>query len=156
MTKDDRIYIRINGKLKAAAQDYAKDTGRSLAGLIEWLLRQELKKNGIAERQEGREIMKALKEKLEEIMENEQNIQDYVISIEDYPLYDQKTDEVLINTSIGIWLQEKDYTDDVTGEVISPPQRMLYLFPGYPSSIVYYTNAGISPAGAQQIIELIK
>ena len=63
--KDSYIHIRINGELKAAAQDYAKNTGRSLAGLIDWLLRQELKKNGIAERQEGREIMKTLKEKIE-------------------------------------------------------------------------------------------
>ena len=69
--KDSYIHIRINGELKAAAQDYAKDTGRSLAGLIEWLLRQELKKNGIAERQEGREIMKALKEKIEKAIEKE-------------------------------------------------------------------------------------
>ena len=35
--KDSYIHIRINGELKAAAQDYAKNTGRSLAGLIEWL-----------------------------------------------------------------------------------------------------------------------
>jgi len=42
--KDSYIHIRINGELKQAAQDYAQETGRSLAGLIEWLLRQELKK----------------------------------------------------------------------------------------------------------------
>ena len=43
MAKDSYIHIRINGELKAAAQDYAQETGRTLAGLIEWLLRQELK-----------------------------------------------------------------------------------------------------------------
>ena len=32
--KDSYIHIHINGELKAAAQDY-KNTGRSLAGLIE-------------------------------------------------------------------------------------------------------------------------
>jgi antitoxin component of RelBE/YafQ-DinJ toxin-antitoxin module len=71
MAKDAYIHIRINGELKAAAQDYAKNTGRSLAGLIDWLLRKELKENGIAERQEGREIMKALKEKIEKAIEKE-------------------------------------------------------------------------------------
>jgi hypothetical protein len=45
MAKDDRIYIRINSELKQAAQQHAQETGRTLAGLIEWLLRQELKKN---------------------------------------------------------------------------------------------------------------
>lgn len=44
MAKDSYIHIRINGELKQAAQDYAQETGRTLAGLIEWLLRQELKK----------------------------------------------------------------------------------------------------------------
>ena len=44
MAKDSYIHIRINGELKAAAQDYAQETGRTLAGLIDWLLRQELKK----------------------------------------------------------------------------------------------------------------
>lgn len=42
--KDSYIHIRINSELKAAAQDYAQETGRTLAGLIDWLLRQELKK----------------------------------------------------------------------------------------------------------------
>jgi hypothetical protein len=42
--KNDRIYIRIDADLKAQAQTYASDTGRTLAGLIEWLLREELKK----------------------------------------------------------------------------------------------------------------
>ncbi len=42
--KDSYIHIRINSELKQAAQDYAQETGRSLAGLIEYLLRQEIKK----------------------------------------------------------------------------------------------------------------
>lgn len=46
MAKDTQLTIRIDSTLKQAAQDYAKETGRSLAGLIEWLLRQELKKKG--------------------------------------------------------------------------------------------------------------
>ena len=69
--KDSYIHIRINGELKQAAQQHAKETGRTLAGLIEWLLRKELKENGIAGRQEGREIMKALKEKIEKAIEKE-------------------------------------------------------------------------------------
>jgi antitoxin component of RelBE/YafQ-DinJ toxin-antitoxin module len=44
--KDDRIYIRINSDLKKQAQQHAADTGRTLAGLIEWLLRQEIEKAG--------------------------------------------------------------------------------------------------------------
>ena len=42
--KDSYIHIRINGELKQAAKQHAADTGRTLAGLIDWLLRQELKK----------------------------------------------------------------------------------------------------------------
>ena len=46
--KDTQLTIRINSELKQAAQTHAKDTGRTLAGLIEWLLRQELKKKSDA------------------------------------------------------------------------------------------------------------
>ena len=42
MAKDSYIHIRINGELKQAAKQHAADTGRTLAGLIEWLLRKEL------------------------------------------------------------------------------------------------------------------
>jgi hypothetical protein len=68
MAKDDRIYIRINGELKAAAQDYAKETGRSLAGLIEYLLRQELKTNGgfIMKKLDVNEIYEIIREKYDE------------------------------------------------------------------------------------------
>ena len=48
--KDSYIHIRINGELKQAAKQHAADTGRTLAGLIEWLLRQELKKAGSQEK----------------------------------------------------------------------------------------------------------
>lgn len=41
--KDDYIHARIDSDLKQAAKQHAADTGRTLAGLIEWLLRQELK-----------------------------------------------------------------------------------------------------------------
>jgi hypothetical protein len=44
MAKDTQITIRIDNELKQAAKQHAADTGRTLAGLIEWLLRQELKK----------------------------------------------------------------------------------------------------------------
>ena len=44
MAKDSYIHIRINSELKQAAKQHATDTGRTLAGLIDWLLRQELKK----------------------------------------------------------------------------------------------------------------
>ena len=44
--KDTQLTIRINSELKEKAQQYAKETGRTLSGLIEWLLKEELKKNG--------------------------------------------------------------------------------------------------------------
>lgn len=44
--KDTQLTIRINSELKEQAQQYAEDTGRTLSGLIEWLLKEELKKNG--------------------------------------------------------------------------------------------------------------
>lgn len=44
--KDTQLTIRINSDLKQQAQEHAENTGRTLAGLIEWLLRQELKKEG--------------------------------------------------------------------------------------------------------------
>jgi antitoxin component of RelBE/YafQ-DinJ toxin-antitoxin module len=56
--KDTQLTIRINSDLKQQAQEHAENTGRTLAGLIEWLLKQELKKD--AERQEGRKTMNAL------------------------------------------------------------------------------------------------
>jgi hypothetical protein len=42
-TKDNYIHIRINSDLKQQAQQHAAETGRTLAGLIDWLLREELK-----------------------------------------------------------------------------------------------------------------
>jgi hypothetical protein len=44
--KDNYIRIRISSDLKAPAQKYAADTGRTLTSLIEWLLKNELKKGG--------------------------------------------------------------------------------------------------------------
>lgn len=44
--KNTDIHIRVDEDLKQAAKQHAADTGRTLAGLIEWLLRQELKKEG--------------------------------------------------------------------------------------------------------------
>jgi antitoxin component of RelBE/YafQ-DinJ toxin-antitoxin module len=53
--KDTQLTIRINSELKQQAQEHAENTGRTLAGLIEWLLRQEIKKADVADnRQEGR------------------------------------------------------------------------------------------------------
>lgn len=43
--KDTNLNIRINSDLKEQAKQYAESTGRTLAGLIEWLLKQELSKN---------------------------------------------------------------------------------------------------------------
>lgn len=40
--KDTYIRLRTTSELKQAAQQHAQDTGRTLAGLIEWLLRKEL------------------------------------------------------------------------------------------------------------------
>ena len=42
--KNDFIHVRVNGELKQEAKEYAKETGRTLAGLIEYLLKKELKK----------------------------------------------------------------------------------------------------------------
>jgi hypothetical protein len=75
--KDTYIRIRTTTELKQAAQQHAQETGRTLAGLIEWLLRQELKKNDVADGQEGRKDMKTLlmervlklNEKYEELMD---------------------------------------------------------------------------------------
>ena len=59
MAKDSYIHIRINSELKQAAKQHATDTGRTLAGLIDWLLRQELKKAGSLKRGgRGREALK--------------------------------------------------------------------------------------------------
>lgn len=58
MPKYDRLHIRIDSDLKQAAKQHAADTGRTLAGLIEWLLRQELKKADSLKRGgQGRFIM---------------------------------------------------------------------------------------------------
>jgi antitoxin component of RelBE/YafQ-DinJ toxin-antitoxin module len=43
--KDSQLFIRINSDLKQQAQEYAENTGRTLAGLIEWLLKKELDKS---------------------------------------------------------------------------------------------------------------
>ena len=59
MAKDTQITIRINSDLKQAAKQHAAETGRTLAGLIEWLVRQELKKADSLKRGgQGREILK--------------------------------------------------------------------------------------------------
>jgi hypothetical protein len=50
MKKDDYIHARISSDLKKAAQQHAQDTGRTLAGLIEWLLRKELNHAGSLKR----------------------------------------------------------------------------------------------------------
>lgn len=42
--KDTQLTIRINSDLKKQAQQYAEDTGRTLASLIEWLIRKEIEK----------------------------------------------------------------------------------------------------------------
>jgi hypothetical protein len=66
MAKDDRIYIRINSELKQAAQQHAQETGRTLAGLIEWLLRQELKKAGSLKRGGQGRSLKMNKQKIKQ------------------------------------------------------------------------------------------
>ena len=42
--KDAFIHVRVTSGLKQKAQEYARETGRTLAGLIEYLLKKELKK----------------------------------------------------------------------------------------------------------------
>jgi antitoxin component of RelBE/YafQ-DinJ toxin-antitoxin module len=43
--KDAQLTIRINSELKQKAQEHAESTGRTLAGLIEWLLKREIETN---------------------------------------------------------------------------------------------------------------
>lgn len=50
--KDTQFTLRISADLKEQAAAYAATQGRTLTNLIEWLLKNELKKD--AERQEGR------------------------------------------------------------------------------------------------------
>ena len=50
MAKDAYIHIRVDEDLKQAAKQHAADTGRTLAGLIEWLLRKELNHAGSLKR----------------------------------------------------------------------------------------------------------
>lgn len=44
--KNDFIHVRISSELKKQAQEYAREKGRSLANLIEYLLKQELTRVG--------------------------------------------------------------------------------------------------------------
>jgi hypothetical protein len=56
--KDAKISLRTDSKLKQQAEVYAQETGRTLAGLIEWLLRKELNHAGSLKRGgQGRFIM---------------------------------------------------------------------------------------------------
>ncbi len=57
MAKETQFTLRISADLKEQAAAYAATQGRTLTNLIEWLLRQELKKHS-ADRQEGRKAMK--------------------------------------------------------------------------------------------------
>jgi hypothetical protein len=42
VARDEYIHARIPADLKAQAQAYAAETGRTLTGLVEWLLRKEM------------------------------------------------------------------------------------------------------------------
>ena len=44
--KNDFIHVRISSELKKQAKEYAREKGRSLANLIEYLLKQELSRVG--------------------------------------------------------------------------------------------------------------
>ena len=44
--KNDFIHVRVSSELKKQAQEYAREKGRSLANLIEYLLKQELSRGG--------------------------------------------------------------------------------------------------------------
>ena len=43
--KDTQITIRISSEFKKAVQEYAEETGRTFAGLVEYALRKEMKLN---------------------------------------------------------------------------------------------------------------
>ncbi|MDD5064978.1 MAG: DUF6364 family protein [Phycisphaerae bacterium] len=42
--KDTQVTLRINSELKNKAKQYAEDTGRTLASLIEYLLKKEIER----------------------------------------------------------------------------------------------------------------
>lgn len=44
--KNDFIHVRVSSELKKQAQEYAREKGRSLSNLIEYLLKQELSRGG--------------------------------------------------------------------------------------------------------------
>ena len=88
--------------------------------------------------------------KIENILKEEENIEDYRVDIDDVPLIDEQTRETLINSAISVWIMLKDDSED------SSSQSILHLFPGYPNSIAYYTKAGLSEEAARKIDNIIK
>lgn len=88
--------------------------------------------------------------KIEEILKEEENIEDFRVDIDNVPLIDEQTREVLIDYAISVWIMLKEDSEDTFS------QGILHLFPGYSNSIVYYTKAGISEKTARKINNIIK
>lgn len=88
--------------------------------------------------------------KIEKILKEEENIEDYRVDIDEVQLVDGQTREVLIDYAISVWIMLKEDSEDTFS------QSILYLFPGHLNSIVYYTKAGLSEKAAQEINNIIK
>jgi len=117
MAKDSYIHIRINSDLKQAAKQHASDTGRTLAGLIEWLLKQELKKHS-ADRQGGRKDMKTLTEWKEEMMEEVPGTVIISCVMQNVP-FRQGTKRFQVYNEEGTFNQTFDITLDEEQNIIS-------------------------------------
>ena len=88
--------------------------------------------------------------KIENILKEEDNIEDYRVDIDEVPLIDEKTRETLVNSAISVWVMWKEDSED------SFSQSILHLFPGHLNSLVYYTKAGLSEKAAREINNIIK
>lgn len=118
MAKDSYIHIRINSELKQAAKQHATDTGRTLAGLIDWLLRQELKKADSRQRAAGKKgDLKMNKEKIKQIIDNLWPCKIYRQTIEEANKYTFSGRAITyidaLTGNIGTyWLQQNTYDND--------------------------------------------
>lgn len=91
-------------------------------------------------------------EKIEKILKEEENIEDYRVDIDEVPLIDGRTREILFNSSISVWVMWKEDSEDSED---SFSQSIFHLFPGYKNSLVYYTKAGMSEKAAKEIENII-
>lgn len=87
--------------------------------------------------------------KIENILKEEENIEDFRVDIDEVPLIDERTRETLVNSAISVWVMWKEDSED------SIQQSMFYLYPGYKNSLVYYMKSGMSEKAAREIEDII-